>query len=81
MFGDETGVPPLAPIVTTPVPLVMTAFVGLESVTLKLRDEAAPDRSMIGTTMFSAVCPGPKVSVPLVVVKSVPDVAEPLTVV
>ena len=68
MSGDETAVPPLAPIVTTPVPWVMTALVGLESFTLKLREGAAPDRSMMGTTMFCAVCPGPKVSVPLVVV-------------
>ena len=80
MFGDETGVPPLAPIVTTPVPLVMTAFVGLESVTLKLRDEAAPDRSMIERRCTLRLSRS-KVSVPLVVVKSVPDVAEPLTVV
>ena len=68
MLGDETGVPPLAPIVTTPVPAVMTALVGLERFTLKLRDAAAPDRARIGTTMLCAVCPGPKVSVPLVVV-------------
>ena len=58
MFGDETAVPPLAPIVTTPVPWVMTALVGLERFTLKLREGAAPDRSMMGTTMFCAVCPG-----------------------
>ena len=55
-------------MVTTPVPSVMTAFRGLLKVMLKLRDGAAPDRSMIGTVMFLTVSPGPKVNVPLLAV-------------
>ncbi len=68
MPGAVTRVAPLAPMVTVPVPSAMVAWVGVPRVTVKLRAGAEPDRRRIGTVMFLAVCPGAKLSVPLVVV-------------
>ena len=66
MPGAVTGVVPLAPMVTTPVPSATVAPVGVPRVTEKLRAWAGPDRCRIGTVMFSAVSPAGKTSVPLV---------------
>ena len=66
--GEETAVAPLAPMTTTPVLPTMVALVGKVNVTVKLREGTEPVRFVIATAMFSAVWPGPKVSVPLVAV-------------
>ena len=68
MFGAATAVAPLAPMVTVAVFCTRVALSGLDNVTVKFRVGAAPARSKMGTVMFCTVCPGPKVSVPLVAV-------------
>ena len=55
-------------MVTVAVFCTKVALSGVDNVTVKFRLGAAPARSTMGTVMLCTVCPGPKVSVPLVAV-------------